>query len=101
MFFKKSSFIFMKAKGYEANVSMISTCDSDGNNIKSVVLSESSELQDYSYFVEEDSYIMFSYKTIENIFVLIGDNPICKIIEYNNERISEQIKQQEQQVLKV
>ena len=59
----KGELINLYGKGYLTNVAMISTCDSEGNNITPKIISDDSTIKNYSYLVENDGYIILSYNT--------------------------------------
>ena len=55
-------YITFKATGYLTSVAMIATCDDDGTNCVPVSVSLDSTEHTYTYFAEQDCYIIISYK---------------------------------------
>ena len=88
--FNKGDFISITAKGYSTNVSIISSSDESMTTIKPLIKSDSSELKNYNYIVEYDTYLVFSYSSLQDIFVLTKDNVAVKIIDYNNKKINQE-----------
>ena len=53
--------VLLHAAGYSTNVSMISVCDSNGDNIVPRVISVDADVHDYIYDVLENGYVLFSF----------------------------------------
>lgn len=57
------SYVTFKATGYLQGVAMIATCDQSGTTFVPVAVSVDSSEHTYTYFAEQDCYIVISYKT--------------------------------------
>ncbi|MEE3417756.1 MAG: metallophosphoesterase, partial [Methanosphaera sp.] len=76
---KKHQKIMVRAKGANQNVSIISECDLNGNNINPVVICIDSNEHIYSYEAIEDTYVILSSRLnyINDVFII--DNPYKEI----------------------
>ena len=75
---EKGKTIVLYGQGYNTQVSMIATCDSDGSNIKAQVISTDSTLKEYSYTATNDCYVLLSYNN-----TVAGTYATIKIDYYN------------------
>lgn len=61
---KKGDYLYFTARGYQTQVAMICTCDSNGENRVVKVKSKSSNVVElYEYYCEIDGYIVVSFDT--------------------------------------
>lgn len=74
---KGGQHIKLTARGYERNVAMISTCDSEGNNITARVMSDGNKVREYDYKAKTDGYICVGYLKSD------GDKTTLKIADGN------------------
>lgn len=63
--------VLLHAAGYSTNVSMISVCDSNGDNIAPKVVSVDADVHDYIYDVLENGYVLFSFHHGKDYFAKI------------------------------
>lgn len=84
--------IEINARGYQQNVSMISRCDENGENITPVVISIDSTQRIYHYEVLEEGYFIISYETAGSakfsMSILYELDIISKSIDYVNNKIN-------------
>jgi hypothetical protein len=57
---KKGEIIHAKLKGYQGKVSVVSTCDSSGENITPQIIPDETVLEDVSYTATFDTYVILS-----------------------------------------
>lgn len=65
---KKGQIVKLTAKGYNANVGMIATCNADNSQRTTVVASDDSTLKTYTYKAETDGYIVCSFVSFNSTY---------------------------------
>ena len=72
IYLEKGKTIVLYGQGYNTQVSMISTCNSDESNIKAQVISTDSTLKKYSYTATDNCYVLLSYNnTVTDTYATI------------------------------
>lgn len=57
----KRSTVLFEAAGYNTRVSMITSCSSDGTNMRDTVMCTDSNVNKYFYYATEDTYVKLSF----------------------------------------
>ena len=71
---KEGDIITSISAGYSVSVAMISLCESDGTDIKPVVMSVDAEVRPYTYIADHDGYVVFCYSNVKASEILINES---------------------------